>query len=42
MEQRSPAKETKKTFLFPKSLNFRGCLDFEKDFFFSYLDGKNS
>jgi hypothetical protein len=41
LAQRSPAKETKKTFLFPKSLNYQGCLDFVKDLS-SNLEGKNS
>jgi hypothetical protein len=31
VQQRSPSKETKKTFLFRKSLNSQGCLDFMKD-----------
>jgi hypothetical protein len=44
LRQRSPANETKKTFFFPKSLNYQGCLDSVKDlyFFSSYLEGKNS
>jgi hypothetical protein len=29
--QRSPAKETKKTFFFRNSLNYQGYLDFVKD-----------